>query len=72
MTLVQEIEKEECLMYFVILTLHATETRYQLIEKVTFALVLTAGRMRPYFQNHPVVVRIHYPIIKILSKSDLA
>ena len=28
----------------------------QMIEKVVFALVLTAQRMQPYFQNHVVVV----------------
>ena len=48
------------------------ETRYQMMEKVALALVLTARRMRPYFQNHEVVVRTDYPIARILSKPDLA
>jgi len=65
--LVQELE----LVYFVIQTLHATETRYQMIEKVALALVLTAKQMRPYFQNHSITVRTDYPIFKILSKPDL-
>jgi len=43
-----------------------------MIEKVAFALVLTTRRMRPYFQNHSITVRIDYPIFKILSKLDLA
>ena len=59
-------------MYFVSRTLHSAETRYQMIEKVALALVLTARRMRPYFQNHSIVVRIDYPTFKILSKPDLA
>jgi len=43
-----------------------------MIEKVALALVLTARRMRPYFQNHSIIVRTDYPIFKILSKPDLA
>ena len=41
--------KEERPVYFVSRTLQAAKTRYQMIEKVEFALVLTARRMRPYF-----------------------
>ena len=70
--LVQEVDHEEYPVYFVSRTLHAAETRYQMIEKVALALVLTARRMRPYFQNHEVTVRTNYPIYKILSKPDLA
>jgi len=69
--LVQEVEKEEGLVYFFSQTLHATKTRYQMIKKVTFALVLTARRMIPYFQNHTIMVRTDYPIFKILSKPVL-
>ncbi|XP_068484963.1 uncharacterized protein [Phaseolus vulgaris] len=70
--LVQEAEGEERPIYFVSRTLHSAETRYQMIEKVALALVLTARRMRPYFQNHSITVRTDYPIFKILSKPDLA
>jgi len=71
-TLVQEINNEEHPVHFVSRTLHAAETRYQMIEKVALALVLTARRIRPYFQNHAITVRTNYPIYKILSKPDLA
>ena len=70
--LVQETEGEEPQVYFVSRTLHATETRYQMIEKVALALVLTARRMRPYFQNHSITIRTDNPIFKILSKPKLA
>ena len=69
--LVQEVEKEERPIYFVSRTLHAAKTRYQMIEKVALALVLTARRIRLYFQNHTITVRTDYPIVKILSKPDL-
>ena len=70
--LVQEIEGEERPVYFVSRTLHSVKTRYQMIEKVTLTLVLTARRMHPYFQNHSIIVRTDYPIFKILFKPDLA
>jgi len=70
--LMQEVEKEERPVYFVSRTLHVDETRYQMIQKVAFALVLTIRRMRPYFQNHTITVITDYPIFKILSKQDLA
>jgi len=50
--LVQEAESEERPVYFVSRTLHAVETRYQMIENVDLSLVLTTRWMRPYFQNH--------------------
>jgi len=70
--LVQEEEKEEWPIYFVSQTLHAIETRYQMIEKVALALVLTAKQIRSYFQNHTITVRTDYPIFKILFKPNLA
>ena len=63
---------EEHPVYFVSRTLHVAETRYQMIEKVALTLVLTARRMRSYFQNHEIRVRTNNPIYKILSKLDLA
>jgi len=68
--LVKEVDKEEQSIYFASWTLHVVEARYQMIEKVAFALVLTTRRMRPFFQNHAIVERINYLIIKILSKPD--
>jgi len=70
--LVQEINFEERPVYFVSRALHGTEIRYQTIEKVAMALIITARQMRMYFQNHRIIVRTNYPIVKILTKLDLA
>jgi len=43
--LVQDINNEEHPVYFVSRTFQVAETRYQMIEKVTLTLVLTAKRM---------------------------
>jgi len=58
-------------VYFVSRVLHGAEVRYQMGEKVALALVITARRMRMYFQNHRVIVKNNYPIMKILTKQDL-
>jgi len=43
-----------------------------MIEKIALALVTTARRMRAYFQNHIIIVKTDYPIVKVLGKPDLA
>ena len=68
----QEIEAEERPVYFVSRVLHGAEVRYQTIKKVVLALIITARRMRMYFQNHQVIVKTNYPIMKILTKPYLA
>ena len=42
-----------------------------MIEKVAIALVVTARRMQMYFQNHRIIVKTDYPLLKILAKTDL-
>lgn len=59
-------------MHFTGRTLHDAETRYQLIEKVALALVYTARRLRPYFQGHPITIKIDHPNGKVLLRPYLA
>jgi len=42
-----------------------------MVEKVALSLVTTARRLGPYIQNYKVIVRIDYPIQKIIRKPDL-
>ena len=46
--------------YFTIRIPHDTKKHYQMIEKVTLALITSARRLRPYFQSHQVVVKMNY------------
>jgi len=43
-----------------------------MVEKLALSLVHAVRRLRPYFQNHNITVKIDYPIQKILQKPDLA
>jgi hypothetical protein len=59
-------------VYFTSRALHGAEERYPWIEKLAFALITSARRLRPYFQAHAIRVLTEYPLKKILQKPDLS
>ena len=59
-------------VYFISRILHGAKNHYQMIEKVALALVVTSRQMHMYFQNHRIIVKTDYPIMKMLAKPDLA
>jgi len=59
-------------VYFTNRALHRAEERYPRIEKLAFALVISARRLRPYFQAHAIRVLTEYPLKKVLQKLDLS
>jgi hypothetical protein len=66
-TLVQEIKAGEKPIYFVSRTFKGAEAKYQKIEKLSLAVILTARKLRQYFQSHKVVVKTNYPIKNVLK-----
>ncbi|XP_064967019.1 uncharacterized protein LOC135613950 [Musa acuminata AAA Group] len=70
--LVKENSGEQHSVYYVSHVLNGPEERYPLIEKLALALVLSARKLRPYFQAHPVEVITDQPLRQILSKFDVA
>ncbi|RDX83584.1 Retrovirus-related Pol polyprotein from transposon 17.6, partial [Mucuna pruriens] len=70
--MIQEKEKEQCLVYFISKTLQGPEKRYQKIERGALALVVASRRLRPYFQSFSIIVRTDLPIHQVLRKPDLA
>ncbi|RDX79008.1 hypothetical protein CR513_40612, partial [Mucuna pruriens] len=70
--IIQEEEGEQRPIYYVNKVLQGVELRYQKIEKATLIIVITARKLRPYFESHPVIYRINLPIKKILRKPKLA
>jgi ribonuclease HI len=59
-------------VYFTSKALHGAEERYPRIEKLAFALVISARRLRPYFQAHAIRVLTEYLMKKVLQKPDLS
>ena len=45
--------------------------RYQKIEQLTFALVVIAWRLQPYFLGHHIIVMTEHLIRQVLRKLDL-
>ncbi|GAU31015.1 hypothetical protein TSUD_393000 [Trifolium subterraneum] len=70
--LVQEINGEEKPVYFFSRTFRGAETRYQKIKRLSLAVIVTARRLRQYFQSHKIVVKSDFPIKQVLKKPDLA
>ncbi|XP_071729198.1 uncharacterized protein [Rutidosis leptorrhynchoides] len=59
-------------VYFVSKVLQHGEFNYKPIEKLIFALVHTARRLRRYFQAHPMLVLTDSPIKQVLSKPEVS
>ncbi|XP_077215766.1 uncharacterized protein LOC143850394 [Tasmannia lanceolata] len=57
-------------IYYVSRVFHDAEIRYQEIEKFAFAVVISARKLRPYFQGHPITTLTDQPLRKILQKPD--
>ncbi|XP_064950466.1 uncharacterized protein LOC135604741 [Musa acuminata AAA Group] len=70
--LVKENSSDQLPVYYVSHMLSGPEGRYPPIEKLALALVLSARRLRPYFQAHPIEVITDRPLRLVLSKFDVA
>ena len=61
-TLIREEEKVQKLVYYASRALRGAEERYLPMEKLAFALVTVARKLKPYFQAHTVVVLTDRPL----------
>ena len=68
--LVREENKIQPRIYFVNKLLLDAETRYSMIEKVAYAVIIAARKLRPYFDAHQVVVLKDLPLEKSLDKIE--
>ncbi|CAA0842106.1 Unknown protein, partial [Striga hermonthica] len=57
-------------IYYVSKALHDAELRYPPMEKLAFALITVARKLRPYFQEHSITVRTSYPLRQVLHRPD--
>ncbi|XP_025662052.1 uncharacterized protein [Arachis hypogaea] len=70
--LVTEDERGQLPVYFISKSLQNAELHYPRLEKLAYALVFSARRLRPYFQSHTINVRTTQPLRQILAKPELA
>ena len=55
-TLVREREGSQWPVYFISRAFRGAEERYPRMEKLAFALVTAARKLKPYFQAHTIIV----------------
>ncbi|KAM1493603.1 hypothetical protein ACFX10_025358 [Malus domestica] len=53
-------------VYYASKALQDAETRYSNIEKLALALVMSARKLRPYFQAHSIIVLTNHHLRQIL------
>ncbi|XP_074373946.1 uncharacterized protein LOC141714320 [Apium graveolens] len=68
--LVKEEASHQWPVYYVSKRLLDVKTRNTSMEKLMYALVLAARKIRPYFQAHRIEVRTAYPFRHILHKPE--
>lgn len=62
---VAEVEgKSQHPVYFFSHVLNGPEMRYPLIEKLTYAVLVSARKLRPYFDAHSTEVLTNFPLEK--------
>ncbi|XP_075633988.1 uncharacterized protein LOC142606549 [Castanea sativa] len=59
-------------MYFISRALRGAEERYPQMEKLAFALVTAARKLKPYFQAHTINVLTNKPLRKAMSNLETA
>ncbi|KAK3002494.1 hypothetical protein RJ639_022573 [Escallonia herrerae] len=64
--LVTEEDRVQKPIYYVNNVLHDVETRYPKINKIALALIISAKRLRLYFQSHTIVILTDQPLRKVL------
>ena len=70
--LIREEERVQKPVYYASRALRGAEERYLPMEKLAFALVTVACKLKPYFQAHTVVVLIDKPLRRAISNPDVA
>ncbi|XP_011071463.1 uncharacterized protein LOC105156901 [Sesamum indicum] len=68
--LVREEGNNQYPIYYVSKMLQGAESRYSEMEKLVLALVITARKLRPYFQSHKVVVLTNHPLKHVMSRPE--
>ena len=59
-------------VYFISRAFRGAEERYPRMEKLAFALVTAARKLKPYFQAHTIIVLTDQPLKRAMSSPEAA
>ena len=68
--LVREEEGLQRPVYFINRAFQGVEERYPRMEKLAFALVTAARKLKPYFQAHTIIVLTDQPLKRVMSSPE--
>ena len=70
--MIREEEKVQKPVYYASRVLRRAKKRYPPMEKLSFALVTAARKLKLYFQAHTIVVLTDKPLRRAMSNPDAA
>ncbi|GAA0156433.1 hypothetical protein LIER_13935 [Lithospermum erythrorhizon] len=70
--LIREVEGVRKLIYFVSHVLRDMEERYPIIDKAAFTLVISARKLKAYFESHAIQVVTDQPLKRVLYSPALS
>ena len=70
-TLVRDEGGSQRPVYFISRAFRGAEERYPRMEKLAFALITAAQKLKPYFQAHTIVVLTDQPLKKAMNSPEV-
>lgn len=70
--LIREEQGTQLPVYYISRGFRGAEERYPQIEKLAFALITAARKLKPYFQAHTIVVLTDQPLKRAMSSPEAA
>ncbi|XP_050258946.1 uncharacterized protein LOC126703935 [Quercus robur] len=70
--LIREEERVQKPVYYASQELRGAEERYPPMEKLAFALVMAARKLKPYFQTHTMIILTDKPLRQAMSNPEAA
>ena len=68
--LVREEGSQQHPVYYVSKILRGAEIRYPKLDKLAMIVVHTSKKLHQYFQAHSIIIRINFPLRKILQRPE--
>ena len=66
--LIREGDETQLPVYYVSQAFQEAKAKYPRIEKIAFTFIVASCKLRPYFQENPILVMTNQPIKKSMNK----